>query len=570
MFNDVFPIEWELFHFLRPHFLWLFIPIGVLMLLGWYSQRQEVQWKKVIAPHLRSYVIKNGTGEVKFRMNMVLMGMLSLGTLSLSGPTWKKIQVPGQQLETPMVILLDLSQSMMAEDLQPNRLERAKFKIKDLLDYQPGARVALIGYAGTAHIIVPLTRDYEIINNHLMGLKPSVVPYPGSNLQAALSLSDTLTSITKAPGSILLFSDDFLDAHFELIQSYTQHTGNTVIVMPISTVAGSEIPSFNGAGVLLDKSGKKVHSSLNNNVLAKLDGLEKVEVHFLTLDDIDVEVISDNISKNLEFTDKPEEKEDNWRDFGLLFLLPVVVLLLFWFRRGWVLYSFIFLFLTSCSDHSTFSDLWYAKDYQGQKLSEKGNYIEAATTYNNSMRSGVAWFKAGNYDEAIKAFSNDTTAKGTYNLGLAYLKNGDTLSAKLAFGMAVEMDSTFEQARSNQKQLAHYSAGSDEADPKDANEVKEQAQNKQNESMEDLSGGGQEATKEDMQKERQEETVTTNVRKAKELDEVPDDIGSSIQQQNSNILLRKVDDDPSEFLKRKFVYQAKKYQLQPHSNDSIW
>lgn len=570
MFNDVFPIEWELFHFLRPHFLWLFIPIGVIMLLGWYSQRQEVRWKKVIAPHLRSYVIKSGTGKVKFMMNMVLMGMLSLGTLSLSGPTWKQIQVPGQQLETPMVILLDLSQSMMAEDLQPNRLERAKFKIKDLLDYQPGARVALIGYAGTAHTIVPLTRDYEIINNHLMGLKPSVMPYPGSNLQAALSLSDSLTSITKAPGSILLCSDDFSDNHFNLIQSYTQRTGNTVIVMPISTVVGSEIPSFNGAGVLLDKSGEKVHSSLNKNVLAKLDGLEKVEVHFLTLDDSDVEVISDNISKNLEFTDKPEEKEDNWRDFGLLFLIPVVVLLLFWFRRGWVLYSFIFLFLSSCSDYSNFSDLWYTKDYQGQKLSEKGNYVEAATTYNNSMRSGVAWFKAGNYDEAIKAFSNDTTARGTYNLGLAYLKNGDTLSAKMAFGMAVEMDSTFEQARNNQKQLAHYSAGSDEVDARDANEVKEQAQNKQNESMEDLSGGGQEATKEDMQKERQEETVTTNVRKAKELDEVPDDIGSSIQQQNSNILLRKVDDDPSEFLKRKFVYQAKKYQLQPNSNDSIW
>jgi Ca-activated chloride channel family protein len=82
---------------------------------------------------------------------------------SLAGPTWKKIELPGQELETPLVILLDLSQSMLSDDLQPNRLERAKFKISDLVGHHPQARAALIGFAGTAHTIVPLTRDYEII-----------------------------------------------------------------------------------------------------------------------------------------------------------------------------------------------------------------------------------------------------------------------------------------------------------------------------------------------------------------------------------------------------------------------
>ena len=75
--------------------------------------------------------------------------------------------------------------------------------------------------------------------------------------------------------------------------------------------------------------------------------------------------------------------------------------------------------------------------------------------------------------------------------------------------------------------------------------------------MEDLGGGGQEATEEDMQKERLEETVTTDIRKGKELDEVPDDIGASEPKANSKVLMQKVDDDPTLFLKRKFAYQLK-------------
>jgi len=573
MFSDLFPIDWSAFYFLRPPFLWLLIPVLVVPLLGFLSIRQEVSWKKIIAPHLRQYVIRKGNNHVKILMNIALFLTLSFGVLALAGPTWKKTEEPGQELETPLVILLDLSQSMMADDLQPNRLERAKFKINDLIDHNPQARAALIGFAGTAHIIVPLTKDYDIILSHIDGLKPSIMPFPGSNLEDALALADTLMAVTEAPGTLFILSDDFEDSHFNLLQRFTESSGNKVIILPMNTEQGSEVPAFNGSGAMKDQDGNVVFSSLDNDILSRLASLEKVEVQPLTLDDSDVELISSAISRNLTFETNPEEMDDDWRDAGPLLIIPMAILLLFWFRKGWVIYVFSLFLLSSCSGVSDFADLWFTKDYQGQRLVNNGKYAEAADRFQDPMHKGVAYFKAGNYEEAIEAFKRDTTAEGTYNLGLAYFNNGDTAAALFAFGEAAELDPELESAKEARQQLAQLKGGTDEVKPEDAQEAQAQqtAENIENKDMEDLGGGGQEATEEDMERERKEETVNTDIRKGKELDEVPDDVGSTSQQQdNSNVLMRKVDDDPSLFLERKFRFQVKKEKLKPKSDDKKW
>ena len=161
MIDAIQNIDWSQFHFLRPGFLWLFLPLAIILILSLISAREDVKWKKVIAPHLRPYVIKKGSESLKKWMQIVLVFILSLGTLGVAGPTWEMAEIPDKKLETPAVIALDLSQSMLATDIQPTRLERAKFKIKDLLAENPKARIALVGYAGSAHTIVPLTRDLK-------------------------------------------------------------------------------------------------------------------------------------------------------------------------------------------------------------------------------------------------------------------------------------------------------------------------------------------------------------------------------------------------------------------------
>lgn len=569
---DWLNIDWGKFHFLRPEYLWLLIPVAVLFLIGFFSFRDEEKWKKSIAAHLRPYVIQKGSGKLRMVMHTLLTLFVTIACLGLAGPTWNEVEVPGKILETPVVIALDLSQSMMATDIQPSRLERAKFKIKDLLDANPHARIALIGFSGTAHTIVPLCTDYNIIKSHLTSLSPNVLPFAGTDVEAALFLTDSITKVSDAPSRLILVTDDFDDSTFDLLQSYVNKGNRTVEILPMNTPSGADITYRNSKRIRKDKAGNPIHSALNSQVLSKLASVEAIHVNKLTLDNSDMVHITDLISKSLNFQEKADKKENLWVDRGIWLVIPLALFLLLWFRKGFVIYSFLLFGLTACTSETSFKDFFFTKDYQAQQLYNVGNYSKAAETFEDPMRKGVAYFKAGDYESAISAFSQDTSAQAAYNLGLAYFKNGDFAAAQLAFGEAVEKNPDLKDAAKNQQIAQQLMGGEDDADPNQAKEKQEkgEAQNEQNKDMEDLGGGGQEATKEDMQKERKEETVTTDVRKGKELEELPDNFEAGEADNSQKVLMRKVDDDPALFLKRKFKHEVKVKGIQPKKGLNPW
>lgn len=572
MTNDWTNIDWDQFHFLRPEFLWTLVAVAFIFLIGFFSFRDEEKWKNNIAAHLRPYVIQKGSGSLRMIVHSLLSVFMAIACLGLAGPTWNEVEVPGKILETPVVIALDLSQSMMSTDIQPTRLERAKFKINDLLDANPHARIALIGFAGTAHTIVPLCTDYNIIKSHLTGLSPDVLPFPGSDVEAALYLSDSITKVSKAPSRIVLITDDFDNLVFEQIQSYVNQGNRKVEILPMNTPAGADVLIRNTVRIQKKENGNAVHSALNTKLLKQLSSLESVHVNQVTLDNSDMAHISELIAKDLSFQEQAEKKENLWVDRGFWLVLPLALFLLLWFRRGFVIYGLLFIGLTSCNTDMRFQDLWYTKDYQAQKIYTAGNFLEAAETFEEPIRKGVAYFQAGDYESAIAAFSRDTSAEAAYNLGLAYYKNGDYAAAQMAFGEAVEKNPNMKDAAKNQQLVQRMMGGADDVDPEEAKEKQEkgEAQNEENKDMEDLSGGGQEATKEDMQKERKEETVNTDVRKGKELEEVPDNFEAGDADNSQKVLMRKVDDDPSLFLKRKFRHEVKVKKLQPKKGLKKW
>jgi len=566
-------IDWEAFHFLRPALLWLFVPLVLFYGIGLLLLKDRVKWKKVIAPHLRPFVIQKGSERMKVVLQTLYFICVSSAIIAVSGPSWRLQEVPEKVLETPLVILLDLSQSMLATDINPTRLDRAKFKIMDLLEADPKARTALVGFAGTAHTIVPLSKDYSIIKAHLEGLRPDILPIPGSNLEDALKNAHSITNSVEAPSTIVLLSDDFTEQSFNELQKFSTTHKTTIEILALNTSQGASIPNPRGSGFVKDANGKTIHSSLNSTVIAQIESLENVNVTPLTLDNSDVTRIADRVSSNLVFKQKDDSFKEVWQDEGYILILPFAVFLLFWFRKGWVLYLFIIqLSVSSCSDNQTFNDLWYTKDYQAQKLYNASDYENAASTFTQPMYQGVAYYKAGEYDKAIEAFAKDPSANGLYNLGMAHYKNGDYTAAEIAFNKAIEADPSLEQAAKNSAQMEQLINAQNETSLDDAQEAGEQgpAKNKQNSGPEDLSGGGQEATKEDMQKERQEETVSTDIRKGKELDEVPDDFETEKTDNSQKVLMRKVDDDPALFLKRKFKYQVKKDSLMPKKNSVSW
>ncbi len=572
MIESLLHINWEEFHFLRPKFLWLLVPLSVLFVFGLVLVQDQIKWKKNIAPHLRPFVIKKGSEAVKRWWQCIAFIVLSIAILGLSGPSWEKYEQPERTLETPMVILLDLSQSMMAADLQPNRLERAKFKITDFLKANPRVRVALIGYSGTAHTLVPLTNDYRIIEANLKGISTAILPYPGSDLEAGLRLSDSVFSTSEAPGTLLLLSDDFNEETFSLLQNYVNNGEVQVEILPMGTPSGAQVPAFGSSKPLRNAKGAPVLSAIDNEILQRLKSVDGIQLNALTLDNSDVSQLATRVSASLEFKDKEEESEELWKDSGLLFMVPFAFFVLLWFRKGWAIYSIVLLSsMSSCSSDKSFKDIWKTDNYRGQEHFDKGEYLEAASLFTEPMLQGVAYYKAENFGAAIEAFQKDSTAQGFYNLGLAYYKTGNLSSARVAFNKANTLDSSFVNAGINLVKTTEFirSQQSNLLQAEEFNEGKT-AENIKNTDPEDLGGGGQEATEEDMKKERKEETVATDIRMGKELDEVPEDFKGGKQDNSQKVLMRKVNDDPAMFLKKKFLYQVKKQGIKPKEHLDKW
>ncbi len=560
-------INWEKFHFLRGEYLELILICIVLLVIGFFFYREFNSWKKNIAKHLQPYVIQKGTAWKSHLIKLSVLLMFIVGGVSFLGPTWSQVKTPAKKVKSQLVIALDLSNSMLAKDISPSRLERAKFKIHDFLKAKPRAETNLLVFAGTIHTAIPFTTDYRIIEDQIDGLMPYMMPVKGTAFNTLFREIDTLFTNNKAEGKVLLITDDLEDVSIEMVGNFLQQNNIKLYIYPFATQTGIVIPNTNQM------------SSLNIEKVNSLAAMDKVEIVEITLDKSDVKDLAQAISATILFDDKSEEEQENWQDNGFWLVIPLVFIFLFSFRKGWSLNMLILMMvLSSCSKNTEskksdykLKDLWYTQEYQGQQAYNEEDYIQAAQVFTDPLRKGIAYYKSGDYLSAQTAFENDTTTTGLYNLGLTYAKLGKLEDARAVFEKVLALDPTNTNASNSVKYLSGAIAEQKEMNvEKVDNDDGKKAKNTQNDSPEDLSGGGQEATKKDMEKERQEETQETETRRGKELDELPDDFKPGQGELPKNILLRKVDDDPALFLAKKFRYQVRHKQVTIEKNSHKW
>ncbi|WP_347839230.1 VWA domain-containing protein [uncultured Draconibacterium sp.] len=578
--KDIAHFDAEQFHLLRPEWLWAFIPMLVVAVIIVFTAKEDKKWKKVIAPALRPFMF---TKEKRSSLTFPLLAFVlitSIGILALSGPTWSKVEVPGAKSEAVLMIAVDCSLSMMAEDIQPNRLERAKFKIRDLLDANPGARVSLYAYSGTAHTVVPMCSDYRLLTHHLESLSPGIMPVQGTNLQMMMQMADSTLKKVEAPSTLLLVTDVITDDQQNLLEAFVETSKHSLEILTMATSEGAQIPKNAQKQPVTDANGNVVISSLNSNVLFKLQKHDKINIITLTLDNSDMELLAEKVRAKLKFQADEEESEEQWKDMGFVLLILLVLLIPFWFRRGWMIqYGWIpLLFLMSSCGDNTWNDLWYSKDYQGQKLYNAQNFEEAGNTYESAFHRGVAYYKAGNFDAAAQAFSRDSSANSLYNLGLAYTQLGKYNEALSALELAAEKDpenETFQETiNETSKTIGIVDSMRNEAGPIELPKKEEKEKEKLNErkaaSKDEELSSDTEVDELPEHGNRVTDEVETDQRKAEEMEEVPDDFEAGSGQTPQNVLLRGISADPGEFLKRRFKFQQKKYHSELKEMKERW
>ncbi|MEN8137393.1 MAG: VWA domain-containing protein [Bacteroidota bacterium] len=571
-YKELLNINWEEFHFLRPEWLWAFVPFVVILVLMIFVKNKEHKWQENIATHLRQFVIVNHNDKNIWLNRFLFVLFFSILIIAMSGPSWKMIEKPGTKTKSVFYIVLDISQSMLAKDLQPNRLERAKFKIKDLFKENPHSSTGLIVYEGTAHLVVPATNDYSIIEEYLNPLSPKILYVKGSNLPLAIELADSITP-GDSPLSLFVLTDSPGNNDYNAIREFCSNEKHNFFLMPLATIAGANVPAFRGKGTLKDIKGEPVHSKLNASVIKNISSIENCDVVPMVLDNTDVKLIAEKVKAQKEFL-KDEKNEEDWQDSGILLMPVILILSLFWFRKGFSLLPVILLFFSSCNDIETFDDLWYTKDYQGQMREEEGEFNDAATKYTESIRKGSAYYKDGNYSLAIEQFSQDTTAMASYNLGLAHMQAGNYNEALMAFETAYAKDSTLTMAKDSEKLLQNWMNDNlPKARLDSLKKINEKGRGKPKNKDESLDDANQEVKEKpkDMENRLSDETES-NIRKAKESEDMPMEIDNKKKQNQDarKMLIRKISADPETFLKRKFQYQQRKYYKNVDQGEEIW
>ena len=301
----------ELFHLLRPWMLVLLFPAWGFV---WWLLRQQndvLRWKSLVNPLLLKHLlVESNTKASKVQTSKILapwhLGIVwTLIIIALAGPSWKLKPAPFSQDEAQIVFVLKVTESMETKDIMPSRLKRTVLKMKDLMAERVDAKMALVAYSGSAHLVLPMTKDHNILNTFAQALDPKIMPIQGDNLKDTLTLA--AEQFESNGGTIVVFTDSVNVGELKVDLAHNPK----VIFFAMASSELVDVKSFEKAASVLD--GSYVQMSADNQDVVQTVAL------------IDT-----------AFTQADAEDNTRYEDGGY-WLLPLIILLMaLWLRRGFI------------------------------------------------------------------------------------------------------------------------------------------------------------------------------------------------------------------------------------------
>lgn len=427
------------FHFLRPWALAALLPLALLV---WRLTRPGLgagAWAQVVDPHLLPHLTAGGSGK-RLPLGLAAAAWL-LAVLALAGPTWSR--APAIRYVSPLpplVLVVDLSRSMDADDLQPSRLGLARARLADLLDRLPPRRIAVVGFAGSAHTLLPFTDDPHLVLGLLPQLATDLPPVPGSAPEAGLDLARELLQRDDARhGEVLLVADGAAPAAAEAARRLVQR-GARVSVLAVGAEHG-RVADGRGGSVAVPLQEEPLRAVAAAGSGAHVDWRE------------DGAALAEALSAGQTATAAAASDEADrvvWRDRGPLLVLALLPLGLLAFRRGWLgLVAALWLLQPPPAQAWEWRDLWLRPDQQAQRLLDQGDPLAAAELFRDPFRRGVAFYRGGDFEAAAEEFAKLNGAHAHYNRGNALVQLGRLAQAREAYRTALSLDPRLFDARFN-------------------------------------------------------------------------------------------------------------------------
>ncbi|MBW4933669.1 VWA domain-containing protein [Marinobacter sp. F4206] len=594
------------FHFLRPLWLLLILSLPVIYITLRHLRRGDSGWSRVIPDRLLAPVIRHeGAAGTRQRSPLlpVCVAVIVLA-IALAGPAWREAPTPLKQPGDSLVIALDLSLSMLATDVEPDRLTLAKRKIRDILDARQGSLNGLIVFAADAHVVAPLTDDTKTIEGMLDVLDPVIMPAAGNRADLAVAGAKTLLG-QGAPGQgrILLISDDVPKRYHSAIGSTLKGTDLTLSTLVVGTEEGGPIPLAK-QGFIRD-NGNIVISRANPESMADLADENGGSSQALTLDETDIQALA------LEPTDTGDWQEsengltvNRWQDDGYWLLWLALPLLLLGWRRGAfaIMALSIMPLVPQPAQAQDWDALWQREDQRAPELIREDPESAAEQLENPEWR-GSALYRSGRFDQAVDAFASGQSARSDYNRGNALARAGKLEEAITAYDKALAknpdlddadynralVEKLLEQQKQQKNQEQQQDSGDSQSDrseqssknqDQDQQQSPSQSSDSQNSGQKQSSGDSPEnqnrdqqdssAESENGQEEQEQQAGANESEQPAGQAEAPAQISERPLSQGQEQWLRRVPDNPGGLLKRKFLQQYQERQTPSDEGDTPW
>ena len=442
-----------MFRFEDPIYLWLLVLIPVLALIRFISYRnQKKRLRKFGEPALLKALMPDVS---RFRPSVkfwILQGALALLVLMLARPQMGTKISQEKRVGIETIICMDISNSMLAEDIVPSRLDRSKMMIENLVDHFSNDKIGLIVFAGDAFVQLPITSDYVSAKMFLSSIDPSMMATQGTDIGRAIDMATHSFIPEEGIGRAIIVITDGENHEGGAVEAAVaaKDAGMRVYVLGVGSSKGSPIPIPGTGDYMKDNTGNTVMSALNEQMckeLAQAGGgaYIHVENNSAAQDQLDNEL--DKLSKKETTATLYSEFDEQFQAFGLLALLLLVLEICILDRRNPLLKNIslfgkkkrvaamLCMLLVAASASAQMTDRQYIR--QGNKQFRSGDYANAEVSYRKAIEKNAknpqAAFNLGN---ALMAQKKDSAAVEQFQ-GAANLETNPLRKAQAYHNMGV-------------------------------------------------------------------------------------------------------------------------------------
>ena len=443
------------FHFLRPAWLWLLLALPLVAALAVRGQGARAQLERLVDPELLPHLVQGHTQRRSVPPALLAFGWL-LATLAFAGPSWSRVPQPLFADRAAQVVAISLSQHMLSRDVTPSRLDRARYKARDLFAANRGGLNGLVAYAGEAFVVAPLTSDANSLNDLLDALAPDTMPVEGDNAAAAIARGAALIHDADVGGGSLVLVTDDAGTEAQQAARQARAEGVRVSVLGVGTSQGGPVPLAEG-GFLRDAQGNVAMAARDDAALAALASAGGGRYVPMRDDHADIDALQAQLRSG-DAGVATDQARAHGEDRGPWLLLPLLPLLALAFRRGWLLLLPLVLLplLPARAEAGTWQDLWQRRDQQAARALHEGHAKQAAALARDPALRGAAAYRADDYAAAIDALRPIETTDAQYNLGNALAKAGRYQDALAAYDRALALDPGNADATANRKAVEDW------------------------------------------------------------------------------------------------------------------